>query len=162
MADWQIEKPLEQCWATDKKIEPGQEYYAALVETEDGLKRRDFCVEYWQQSQPQVFCYWKTTLPQPNEKKNIFIDNEMLLTFFDRLEQETEQQRIDFRFVVALILMRKRKLKYLSSQIEDGKEIWTVKVAAQDRNAKVQNPHLDEAQIEQLSSQLGQILQADL
>ena len=58
--------------------------------------------------------------------------------------------------------MRKRKLKYTSSEIEDGDEVWTMRVTGQDRSVKVVNPHLKEDKIEELSTQMGQILQADL
>jgi len=110
-----------------------------------------------------VFCYWKTKLPHPDQKKQIFIDDEMLMAFFERLGRETEQEKINFRFVLALVLMRKRRLKYDSSKIEADKEIWRLRIAGGDKEfVDVINPHLDEAQIEQLSSQIGQILQVDL
>ncbi len=37
MEDWVIDKPLGKCAATGKQIEPGQEYYATMVETEQGF-----------------------------------------------------------------------------------------------------------------------------
>lgn len=163
MDEWEIEKPLGQCWGTGKKIEYGEEYFAALVESEEGLQRRDFCAKYWQDKKPEVFCYWKTKLPHPDQKKQIFIDDEMLMAFFDRLEQETEEEKINFRFVLALILMRKRRLKYDSSKIEDGREIWRLRIVGGDKQfVEVTNPNLNEEQIEELSSQLSQILQVEL
>jgi hypothetical protein len=163
MDEWEIDKPVGQCRGTGKQIEPGEEYFGALVETDEGLKRQDFCADYWKEQRPNVFCYWKTKLPHPDQKKQIFIDDEMLMAFFERLAKETEQEKINFRFVLALVLMRKRRLKYDSSRIEDGKEIWRLRIAGGDKEfVEVINPHLDEVQIEQLSSQIGQILQVDL
>jgi len=163
MDEWKIDKPLGHCCGSGKKIEYGEEYFAALVETSEGLRRRDFCADYWQLEKPDVFCYWKTRLPHPGEKKQIFVDDEMLMAFFERLEEEREQEKINFRFVLALILMRKRRLKYESSETWADKEIWRLRVVGGDRQfVKVVNPHLDEEQIEQLSSQIGQILQVDL
>jgi len=162
MDEWEVSKPLGQCSGTGKKIEYGEEYFAALVETEQGLQRRDFCVDYWQQNKPAVFCYWKTKLPDPGRKKQIFVDDEMLMAFFERLEKETEQERINFRFVLMLVLMRKRRLKYDSSRTEDGREIWRLRVVGENQFIDVINPHLDQQQIEQLSSQIGEILQVDL
>jgi hypothetical protein len=162
MDEWEIDKPLGQCHGTGKEIQPGQEYYGALVETEEGLQRRDYCVEYWESRKPDVYCYWRTTLPRPDQKKQIFIDEEMLMAFFDRLANETEQEKVNFRFVLALVLMRKRRLKYDSTQTRDDKEIWHVRIAGENKLVQVVNPHLDEEQIQQLSSQMGQILQTDL
>ncbi len=163
MDEWEIEKPLGQCYGSGRKIEYSEEYFAALVETNQGLQRRDFCAEYWQEQKPEVFCYWKTKLPHPDQKKQIFVDDEMLMAFFERLAEESKQEKVNFRFVLALILMRKRRLKYDSSKIVEGKEIWRLRIVGSDREfIEVINPNLDEEQIEQLSSQLSQILQVEL
>ena len=66
MDDWQISKTLGQCCATGRKFDPGEEYFAALVESEDGLQRYDFSADYWQQNAPEVYCFWKTRLPDAN------------------------------------------------------------------------------------------------
>ncbi len=162
MVDWEVSKPLGLCSGTGKKIEYGEEYFAALVETDDGLARRDFCSQYWQEHKPDVFCFWKTKLAEQDQKKHIFVDDEMLMAFFERLAEETEQEKINFRFVLALILMRKRRLKYESSEKKNNQEIWQLRIAGGKEIVDVINPHLTEQEIEQLSSQLGQILQVDL
>jgi len=148
MGDWEINKPLGECYGNGRKIEYGEEYFGALVETEEGLQRRDFCAEYWESEKPQLF-----------------VDDQMLMTFFERLEKETDQEKVNFRFVLTLILMRKRLLKYDESRTEDGKEIWRLRIPGDksaDNKVEVVNPHLDEEQIEQLSSQIGEILHTDL
>jgi hypothetical protein len=162
MADWDIKKTLGHCFGTDGEIQVGQDYFAALVETEEGFERRDYCAEYWDKHKPEAYCFWKTKMPDPDKKKNIFIDDEMLMVFFERLAEETDEEKVNFRFVLTLILMRKRKLKYDSAEIKDGKEIWELKVTAQSRSVKVVNPNLTEDRITELSSQMGQILQVDM
>ena len=162
MNDWEINKPLGQCYGSGRKIEYGEEYFGALVETGEELQRRDFCADYWEKEKPSVFCYWKSRLPDPGQKKQIFVDDQMLMAFFERLENETEQEKVNFRFVLALVLMRKRRLKYDATKVEDGKEIWRLKIVGDKQAVEVINPHLDEEQIGQLSSQIGEILQTDL
>ncbi len=161
MNDWTINKPLGQCFGTGNKIEYGQEYYGALVQTEDGLQRRDFCEDYWESQKPETYCYWKTRLPQPGQKKQLFVDDQMLMAFFERLEKETEPEKVNFRFVLALILMRKRILKYEETRTQDDTEIWVLRTVGEKQTAEVVNPHLNEEQIEQLSSQIGGILQTE-
>jgi len=162
MDDWVIDKPLGQCCATGKAIGPGEEYYAALVQTEQGFARRDFCAEYWTQNKPTVFCYWKTKLPSPDQKKHLFIDDDMLMAFFERLGTETEQEKVNFRFVLALVLMRRRRLKYDSSKMNDGKDIWRLRITGTQDFVEVVNPNLGEQQVAQLTTQIGEILQGEL
>ena len=165
MSDWEINKPLGQCFGNGRKIEHGEEYFGALVVSEEGLQRRDFCAEYWESEKPDVFCHWKTKLPEPGRKKQLFVDDQMLMAFFERLGRETDQEKINFRFVLTLILMRKRLLKYEESRNEDGKEIWCLRMPGDksaESSVEVVNPRLDEEQIERLSSQIGEILHTDL
>ncbi len=162
MSEWDINKPLGECFGTSRKIEAGEEYFGALVKTEEGLQRRDFCAEYWESEKPEVFCHWKTKLPHPDQKKQLFVDDQMLMAFFERLEKETEPEKVNFRFVLALILMRKRILKYDDTRTENGREIWRLRIVGDKQITEVVNPHLDEEQIEELSSQVGEILQTDL
>ncbi|MBW7991201.1 MAG: hypothetical protein FVQ84_14455 [Planctomycetes bacterium] len=165
MDQWEVNKPLGLCYGTGRKIEPGEEYFGALIEIDEGLQRLDYCADYWESEKPNVFCYWKSKLPHPDEKKRIFVDDNMLMAFFERLENETEQEKVNFRFVLALILMRKRLLKYDETRDEDDKEIWRLRIVGDksaDNRAEVINPHLDEEQVSQLSSQIGQILHTDV
>ncbi len=162
MGEWEVDKPLGQCYGTGRKIERGEEYFGALIEIDEGLQRRDFCADYWESEKPNVFCYWRSKLPHPDQKKQIFVDDEMLMAFFERLENETGQEKVNFRFVLALILMRKRRLKYDATRVENAKEIWRLRIVGGKEIVEVINPHLDEEQVEQLSSQIGQILQTDL
>lgn len=162
MAEWVINKPLGECCGTGRKIEPGEEYFGALVETDQGLERRDFSKEYWQKEKPAVFCFWKSRLASPDEKKELFVSDEMLMAFFERLAPETDPEKINFRFVLALVLMRKRRLKYDGTRMDGDREIWRLRIPGEKDTVDVVNPHLDEGQIEQLTSQIGQILQADL
>ncbi len=162
MAEWVINKPLGECFGTGRKIAPGEEYFGALVETDQGLERRDFSREYWDKEKPAVFCFWKSRLADPDEKKELFVSDEMLMAFFERLAAETDPEKVSFRFVLALVLMRKRRLKYDGTRTEGDREIWRLRVPGEKDTVEVANPHLDEGQIEQLTSQIGQILQADL
>jgi len=162
MSDWEINKPLGQCFGSNEEILPGVDYYAVLVETEQGLERRDFCKEYWESQTPQVYYFWKAKMPDPKQKKQLFIDDDMMMSFFDRLENESDAEKLNFRFVLCLILMRKRLLKYLSSEIVDESDVWSLKVTGQKRVAQVVNPSLTEEQIDELTDNLGQILQVEI
>ena len=162
MADWEINRPLGQCCGSGRKIESGEEYYGALVETGQGLQRRDFSSEYWEREKPSAYCFWKTKLAAPNEKKQLFVSDDMLMAFFERLAPETDPEKVSFRFVLALVLMRKRRLKYDATKMDGDREIWCLRIPGDKDPVEVVNPHLAEEQVETLTSQIGQILQADL
>lgn len=162
MSQWQVERGGGKCTGTDSEFEQGQEYYAALIEKDDGFERCDFSCEYWQEHKPKVFCFWKTRVPHKDQRKKLFVDDGILINMFERLENETETLRVNFRFVLALILMRKRLLKYEDTEKDQDKEIWKMRFVRESKIHKVVNPQLDDEQIEKVSQELSSILQGEL
>jgi hypothetical protein len=65
---------------------------------------------------------------------------------------------VQFRFVLALILMRKKALRYEGSQIRDGIEIWRMVLPRDQSEHQVVNPKLTDDQISGVSEQLSVIL----
>jgi hypothetical protein len=159
---WQVQRTAGRCAGTDRPLVPGEEYYAALIDTPAGFERRDYCCQYWQEHSPQVYSFWKTRMPLPNQKKKLFVDDGVLINFFERLGDEKEPLKVNFRFVLALILMRKRLLKYEDSRREDGREIWTMRFVRETQTHAVINPQLGDEQIEQVAQELSHILQGEL
>ena len=176
IADWEVAKTQGVCAGCGNNLEPGQDCYAALLEGQEnpepkpqektpesgGFERQDYCENCWQQEPPQAFCFWKTRVPEPTQKKKLLVDDEVLLEFFERLAKETERAKINFRFVLALILMRKRILKYQRTELRHGQEIWIMGQVRQQTIHEVSNPRLDDAQITEVSQHLSAILRSEL
>jgi hypothetical protein len=58
--------------------------------------------------------------------------------------------------------MRKRLLKYEQTVQQADQELWLMRLKGQDQPQRVVNPQLGEEQIEQVSQQLGAILNEDV
>jgi hypothetical protein len=171
---YDIERPTGQCAFTARALEPDETYIATLIEVERedgtlGLKRIDVSNEAWEQGgRPDgLFCFWKATVPVPEEKKKLLVDDDVLMNLFRRLEDADQDDRIAFRFVLALILMRKKLLRYESSEKRDNGEWWQLTAKAPAEGAEreqlsVLDPHLDEQRIMKVTEQLGEILEAEL
>jgi len=182
---YDIERPTGQCAFTGRTLEVGEPYIATLVETDLepapgtapgtppetaglGMKRLDVSLEAWQEGQrPQrLFSHWKSIVPEPNEKKKLFVDDEVLMNLFRRLEETQDAQRLAFRFVLGLILMRKKLLRYdgasTQGEGEAAREVWQMTPKGGEEPLDLVNPQLDEAKIEQVTTQLSEILEAEL
>jgi hypothetical protein len=113
---YEIVRTTGVCAATGRVIAVGEPYIAALVETEqdERLERRDYSMEAWQSgARPgRLFGFWKGTMESPEGKKRAYIDDAALLDLFEQLEGATEPSRISFRYLLTLMLMRKRLLKH--------------------------------------------------
>lgn len=180
-----------------RPLEPGDTYYASLIELDEqdppkqgggaaaalGLKRLDISDEAWTSGfrPPNLFCHWKSTVPEPNKKKRLFVDDAVLMNLLRRLEDTDDPDRIAFRFVLALILMRKKLVRYdrtvNRTSTVDGDQIiehWWQLVPKLDlakgplgkwneqETIEVLDPKLDQSQVERVTTQLGEILDAEL
>ncbi len=162
MEQWQVQRGAGKCIGTEKELEPDEEYYAALLETKQGFERQDYSVEYWEENNPQVYCFWKTRVPIKDDKKKLFVDDGILINIFERLADEKEQIKINFRFVLALILMRKRLLKYEDTKRTDDQEIWQMRFVRDKNIHEVINPQLNDQEIEKVSQELSAVLHGEV
>ncbi len=160
MEDWQVARSSGVCSRCEGELTEGQEYYAVLRELDEGFERADYCLDCWDEQAVEHFCFWRSRIPVREKKqaKSLLVDDAVLISFFERLESETEPIRVRFRFVLALILMRKRRLRYERTVREDDAEIWLMRQPASDVVHRVQNPKMDDTQIAEVSGQLGVIL----
>jgi hypothetical protein len=85
----------------------------------------------------------------------------MLLDLFERLGADERPHRVRFRFVLMLLLLRKKLLRIVETTSEGGVEYWRVlpKGAAEgEAPVSVVNPKLDERAACEISEQLGEVL----
>jgi hypothetical protein len=155
----------ESCWNQGRR--PEQLSPVALGLVEEG-----------QSAKLAMFSFWKTTMPLPQQKKKLLVDDSVLVDVFQRMEGKSEPQEERFRFVLALILMRKRLLKYEATEESPAPlppadpaaaaprppEVWRMLPKAADPGGgwgepvRVVNPHLTAEQITEVSQQLSAIL----
>lgn len=160
---YDVSRPAGKCFVTGQPINPGDKYHAALRETPMGMERLDILPAAWPDfPKDNLLADWLATMPHPEQKKKVFVDDEVLLTLFERLSETTEIVKIRFRFVLGLILMRKRLISYESQREEQGDSIWSVKIKGRQEPLDLINPHLSEDLVGEVASQLSEILSSEL
>jgi len=142
-------------------LREGDEFYTVLFEEGESFRRSDYSLEAWSGPPEGSFCYFRGRVPVKEKRRKLLVDDDVLMNFFLRLADETADVRVQFRFVLALILMRKRLLKYVSSQAADGVDVWTMRTPRDHTEHRVVNPHLTDDQIEGVSGELSAILHGD-
>lgn len=165
--EYNISKTDGRCSVCEKQLQSGDQYVATVIDAGEELQRVDFCLQCWEkdprEDTPDLLGVWHTQVPKPQEKKKLLVDNDLLINFFERLDGADEPAKVNFRFVLALILMRKKLLVYdRSEKKDDGTELWSMHFKGSDQKHEVTDPHMDEEKIAQVSQQLGQIMEGEL
>ncbi len=162
--DYDIARPDGLCSACGRQFQVAQEFMATIRQVEDGFARQDFCLDCWGdgRDEPAIIGVWRSRIPKAKEKKKLFVGDDVLMSFFRRLAETDEPARLTFRYVLTLILMRKKLLTYDGMATdEQGRDVWKVHVRGGDEAHEVVDPHMDEDQILRVSGDLGQIMEID-
>ena len=156
--EWQMPRRGEACSACHAHFEPGTAFNAYLFETPAGYERRDFCLNCPPPSEPTPIGYWRTRRPLPTVRKAAPFDREAVFSFFQRLHSAAEPHQLQFRFVLALLLWRKKVLKFVETIAAESGEAWRFIQPQSQEAFDVSKPELDEDEIERLSRQLEDLL----
>jgi hypothetical protein len=159
---YSVARAAGKCGVSGRDILPGEKLFAVVRESPTGLERIDIAPDHWAAfDKTNLLAYWQTTMPTHLAKKKVFVDDTVLCELFERLADTTEPAKLNFRFVLGLILMRKRLLAYESSRVDQNLEIWTMRFRGRQDLLDMLNPKLDEQQVAEVSNQLGEILNAE-
>jgi hypothetical protein len=158
MNEYQIQPNTRRCAATGRELRPGEKVFTALLEEGHQFVRRDYSSEAWQGPPPGAFSFWCGRVPDREEAKRPRIDDEMLAECFQRLEGQTEPGRVNFRFVVALLLMRRKRFKFEEARKDGGQEVLVLKCAKTGARIEVVNPALTDEQMAAVQEEVFQVL----
>ena len=156
--EWHMPRPGQVCAGCARGFEPDETFRALLFETPSGYERRDYCAGCTPPERPAPIGTWRTRRPAPVTKKVQPFDREAIYSFFLRLEDPDRPEQVQFRFVLAVLLWRKKFLKFERSLAVEGCECWEFSTRGSPDTHRVERPDLAEDQLERLGQQLEQLL----
>ncbi len=104
-------KPLSKtCAATGQPLEPGTLCYSVLIEGNGRYERIDYSPEGWSGVPEGAVGVWRTEVPEPEVKSPGFMDLDNLFDLFSQFTEEANEHQRKLRYVLALLLIRKKRL----------------------------------------------------
>jgi hypothetical protein len=158
MTEYQIQPNARRCAASGRELRPGERYFSVLTEEGGKFVRRDYTADAWQGPPADAFSFWAGKIASTDGKRRLPIDDELLLDCFGRLEGETEPGRVNFRYVVGLLLLRRRRLRLDESARECGVEVFYLRCPHTGTRYRVINPALTEAETAAVQDEVFQAL----
>jgi len=157
--DWEISNLSRVCSACAKAFAEEEDLFSGIRDEKTAFVRSDFCRTCWEkQDRAAFYSYWRTRAPKKDEPPKRFVDEDVILNFFYRLEGETDDLKIHFRYVLGLLLLRKKLLKFKDVR-RDGEDDWLVLYdRREDRSHEVLDPKLTGDQIADVTEECGKIL----
>jgi hypothetical protein len=156
--DYQIQPITRRCSVTGRELQPGETFYSALIDQNPGFERKDFCKEAWSGPPSEAIAFWSGKVPGKEEKQRLRIDDDLLHDCFVRLEGRHQPAEINFRYVVALLLMRRKRFKFEEARVEEGHETLHLKCSRSGTLHQVVNPRLTEQAMMQVQDEVFKVL----
>jgi hypothetical protein len=149
------------CEATGEELVPGNTCFSALVERDGQLIRLDYCEAGWTGPPDGTMGYWQSIVPEPEEAKAKPLDPDALMRYFEQLCEDANPAQEKLRYVLSLLLLQKRRLKIEGSRQEGDVEYLELVGSHSEGPFEVRDHQLDDAEIEQLQSDLNTHLSAE-
>jgi hypothetical protein len=118
--DYEIRRSERHCAASGRELTAGEEFYSVLSRAGAELVRQDFATEAWQGPPQDALGWWKARVPSPDAKRIHWAPNDVMLDLFEQLADEPQQA--DLRYVLALLLMRRRVMRLEETQHGEASE----------------------------------------
>lgn len=160
--DYDPPRSTMKCAATGRELQERETYWSVLYDRPEGLERLDYSEEAWQGPPTDALAVWRTQVPVREEKPQPLVDENVMLEVFTQLAEADEPEKINFRYILALLLMRKRILKLEDTARDGGREILVFSCKRTESTYRVVDPHLTEDQIAGVQQQVGRILNANV
>jgi hypothetical protein len=148
MTDYQIQNSTRRCAITGKELQPGERYYSVLLDEAGTFTRKDYSLDAWQGPPEGAFSFWQGRLAAGAAPRRPVIDDELLVDCFQRLQGEDDPNKRSFRFVLALLLMRRRRFKLEETRQEGGGEVLVLRCARTGVRHQVLDPGMSDEELE--------------
>ena len=120
MLDFHIKRCTRRCHVSGEPFQSGDFFFSVLVSEGAEVLRRDYSEAAWPGPPEEALGWWKSRMPKPSATKIHWAPNDILLHYFDQLSSELPQQ--DMRYVLALLMVRRRIMRVVDTLITDGVE----------------------------------------
>ncbi len=122
--DDEVQRCTRHCATTGRELQPGEAFFTTLVAEGATLARHDYSCEAWTGPPDGVLGWWKSRMPEATTKKAQLAPNDVILQLFDQLAEQPD--KADMRYVLGLLLVRRRVARQEDSDIDDEGREWMV------------------------------------
>ena len=120
--DWKIKSRGHTCCVTGRPFQDEEPFFTALFEddSDEGFVRRDYSVDAWKQEKGALkpFSYWRSLYEAPKQEpeKRDVVEKESAEGLLRRLVEEDDPLTENARFILAVMLERKKTLRETDSK----------------------------------------------
>jgi hypothetical protein len=159
--DWSIQNRSERCAITGESFQDGEYFYTLLFHEKEGLRREDLSEAAWKarDSSREPFSFWRSKFEPPPPPSPEPLGKQTAEDLLRLYMQEGDAQHASARYILALMLERKRLLKQVEARkSEGGGRILIYEHVKTGEVFVVPEPELHLDQIEKVQAEVSSLL----
>lgn len=157
-ADWEIKSRAHVCARTGREFAPDEFFYTLLFREGEGFRREDLCEDAWttrDAAEEQPFSFWRSRYEPPTPPPPEALPRDDAEALLRRLVTDNDPAYMNVRFILALMLERKRLLRPVESRDDD---MLVYEHVATGETLVLANPHLTLDQIPAVQREVSALL----
>lgn len=159
MVDYEIQRCTRHCASSGRELLEGETFYSVLLPRGAELSRLDYAADAWNGPPADALGWWKSQMPTREAKKAQLAPSDVLLELFVGLADQPEQ--IDKRYVLALLLVRRRIMRLEETQTDDhGQETLVLYCHRDESMHRVAVLLPSDPRADEIQAELSQLLYA--
>ncbi len=159
--EWTIQSRAEKCAATDEPFQDGEYFYTLLFDDKDGLRREDLTEAAWKARNDNIqpFSFWRSKFEVPPPAAPETLGKQTAEDLLRRYMQADTAQLAAARYLLAVMLERKKLLKEVESKTTaDGQLTRIYEHTKTGEVFVIPDPQLRLDQIEQVLQEVASLL----
>jgi hypothetical protein len=157
--DWEgkVQTSHFACADCARQLLPGELFFSALIAGGDlGFQRLDYASEHWEgQDHARFISWWRQKVPQPGqERKALKLNVETLGQVFTHLKDSRSRAEQCLAYVVALALVRARKLHFIEVIQENASPLLVIEDRHRRLVHRIRDPGMSDAEQEHVLTHL--------
>lgn len=164
-AEWSIQSRADRCARTGREFADGEHFYTLLFRDRHGFRREDISEEAWARlreagaEKTQPFSFWRTRYEPPPPAAPEPLAKQTAEDLLRRYMEENDATHANARYILALMLERKRLLKQVEKQDSpDGDRTLIYQHAKTGEVFLIPDPQLRLDQLEAVQNEVANLL----
>lgn len=152
MQEYNVKPVGRVCAGTGEELEPGSQCHSVLVEKNGELLRLDYSEAGWVAPPAGILAHWRCEVPEPTTTAKKSLDVDDLMRQFEQLNEEASPGQDKFRYVLALLLVQRRRLRLEATKTIDDQEFLEVTGVRGEGTFLIPDQQLDDAEVQELQN----------
>jgi hypothetical protein len=156
LLDFEITSCSRQCAISGRTFAPGEPYFSTLSFEQSAAVRRDYAVDAWAGPPKGAIAWWRSRMPDADGSRPKLAPQDVLINLFAELAHQPHEAC--FRYVLGLLLLRRRMLKLEETRSDDDGAVMVLDCPRRDEQYELRVAPPEAEQVEAIQQRMIELL----